>query len=453
LVFTVLFSLEIMLKLIAFSFKALAKDNWLLFDTIVILGSWIDIILDELKVSFLKLSIFRLFRVARLAQVMGKGGNLRQLFSTFLKSMRCVPSIACLTALILYFYAILGMNLFGKIRLDDTTGINENANFQSFTSAILLLVRVTTLDQWHPIMLTCADVHLMNCQDGSPKSCGNSISYVYFASFVFICSYIMTNLFLAFIMDNFVYLTHDWSELDSRHIHLFTAAWSAYDIKGSGFIKKEDLVPLLKGVDPPLGNGKLCPDRTIYARILKLRVPIEKDDTIKFNELLLTLVLDFLKFTVESDVLRDDLHKLYPAISDDLLDRVVPLSYDPRIFNSAERDYYQHCASFVICGYCKIYKSSLQAANKIKITRGMSNGSVKNIKPNLKLKKNMETLQTRQMRKAVPSIEVLTSRISRSLTAIDDRERQIYQSDLSSSFSSASSSVRKIKVRKYSHTL
>ena len=109
--FTVLFSLEIVLKLVAFSFKALVKDKWLLFDTIVILGSWIDIILDELKVSFLKLSIFRLFRVARLAQVMGKGGNLRQLFSTFLKSMRCVPSIACLTGLILYFYAILGMNV------------------------------------------------------------------------------------------------------------------------------------------------------------------------------------------------------------------------------------------------------------------------------------------------------------------------------------------------------
>ena len=345
--------------------------------------------------------------------------------------------------------------MFGKIRLDDTTGINENANFQSFTSAILLLVRVTTLDQWHPIMLTCADVHLMNCQDGSPKSCGSSLSYVYFASFVFVCSYIMTNLFLAFIMDNFVYLTHDWSELDSRHIHLFTAAWGAYDTKGAGYIRKEDLVPLLKRVDPPLGNGKLCPDRTIYARILKLRVPIEKDDTVKFNELLLTLVLDFLKFRVENDILRDDLHRLYPAICDDVLDRVVPLSYDPRIFNSSERDYYKHCASFVICGYCKIYKSSLQAATKIKTAGGVSSGSAKNIKPNLKLKKNIDAFKAYQLRKAIPSIEVLSSRTSRSLTAIeDDRERRISnQSGSSSSFSSPSASVRKIKVRKYSHTL
>ena len=303
-------------------------------------------------------------------------------------------------------------------------------------------------------MLTCADTHLMNCQDGSPNNCGTSLSYLYFASFVFVCSYIMTNLFLAFIMDNFVYLTHDWSELDSRHIHLFTAAWGAYDTKGAGYIRKEHLVPLLKSFNPPLGNGKMCPDRTIHARILRLRVPIEKDDTIKFSELLLTLVIDFLKFSEGNDILRDDLHRLYPSISDDLLDRVVPLSYDPRIFNSAERDYYKHCASFVISGYCRIYKSSMQAATKIKTTRGMSNGSAKHIKPNLKLKKSLEISQTKQLRKAIPSIEVLTSRISRSLTTIeDDRERRINQSYSSSSLSSASSSVRKIKVRKYSHTL
>ena len=109
--FTSLFTIEIIIKLIAFTFKALLYDYWLLFDTVVILGSWLDIALDLLHVSFLNLSIFRLFRVARLAQVVGKGGNLRQLFMTFLKSMKCVPSIACLMALILYFYAILGMGV------------------------------------------------------------------------------------------------------------------------------------------------------------------------------------------------------------------------------------------------------------------------------------------------------------------------------------------------------
>jgi len=264
--------------------------------------------------------------------------------------------------------------------MNDETAINHNANFQSFTSAILVLVRVTTLDQWHFVMLTCADIHSPNCADEPGMNCGTSLSYPYFSSFVFICSYIMTNLFLAFIMDNFVYLTHDRSELDSRHIHRFTAIWGHFDKPGLGYINKEELVPLLKAMEPPLGNGHLCPDRTIYARILKLRIPIEKNDTVKFNELLLTLVLDFLSFKVPNDVLRDDLEKLFQNIDQELMDRVLPLSYDPRVFKPIEKDFYQLCASFVICGYYRIYKSSLAAASKIKKT------GCNQLKPNLKLK-------------------------------------------------------------------
>lgn len=110
-VFTVLFTIEIAIKLLAFTWRVLLYDYWVTFDAVVIFGSWVDIILDELKVNFINLSIFRLFRVARLAQLVGKGGNLRELFNTFLKSMKCVPSIACLIALLLYFYAVLGMNV------------------------------------------------------------------------------------------------------------------------------------------------------------------------------------------------------------------------------------------------------------------------------------------------------------------------------------------------------
>ena len=264
--------------------------------------------------------------------------------------------------------------------MNDETAINHNANFQTFTAAILVLVRVTTLDQWHFVMLTCADIHSPNCADESNLNCGTTFSYIYFSSFVFMCSYIMTNLFLAFIMDNFVYLTHDWSELDSRHIHRFTAMWSHFDKPGLGYIDIEELVPLLKALEPPLGNGHLCPERTIYARILRLKVPIENNKTVKFNELLLTLVLDFLSFDVSTDVLRDDLEKLFPNIDEELMDRVIPLSYDPRVFNPTEKDFYQLCASFVICGYYKIYKSSLMAASKIK------NTGCHQLKPNLKLR-------------------------------------------------------------------
>ena len=39
------------------------------------------------------------------------------------------------------------------------------------------------------------------------QRCGSSMTYVYFITFIFLCSFIMLNLFVAVIMDNFDYLT------------------------------------------------------------------------------------------------------------------------------------------------------------------------------------------------------------------------------------------------------
>ena len=111
LTFTTLFTLEIIIKLAAFSISGFIRDSWSVFDAIVIFGSWIDVILDELKVPFINLSIFRLFRVARLVKLVGKGGNLRQLFNTFIKSMKSVPSIAFMLGLLIYLYAIIGIEV------------------------------------------------------------------------------------------------------------------------------------------------------------------------------------------------------------------------------------------------------------------------------------------------------------------------------------------------------
>ena len=39
------------------------------------------------------------------------------------------------------------------------------------------------------------------------KTCGSSMTYAYFVSFIFLCSFLMLNLFVAVIMDDFDYLT------------------------------------------------------------------------------------------------------------------------------------------------------------------------------------------------------------------------------------------------------
>ena len=62
-------------------------------------------------------------------------------------------------------------------------------------------------------------------------------------------------------MDNFDYLTRDWSILGPHHLDEYVRVWSEYDPEALGCIKHVDIVTLLKRIAPPLGFGKFCPHR------------------------------------------------------------------------------------------------------------------------------------------------------------------------------------------------
>lgn len=174
----------------------------------------------------------------------------------------------------------------------------------------------------------------------------------------------MTNLFLAVIMENFVYLTNDISTLDSRHIHRYKALWGVFDRKASGHIHTDDLVQLMKVLEPPLGCGLLSPARVIFGKILRLKVPVEKGNLVGFSELLLSLVMDSLHIDASNNAIRDDIEVLLPNCDEQILDRIIPLNYDPRVLNRHEKLFYQTCAVYVIGGYYKMYKSGLRVIRK-----------------------------------------------------------------------------------------
>jgi len=171
--------------------------------------------------------------------------------------------------------------MFGKIALDDgdDTAISANNNFQTFPQAILVLFRSATGESWQEIMMSCTagktcenvtassddpmeEITTTLSPDGTfEKSCGSDFAYPYFISFYVLCSFLIINLFVAVIMDNFDYLTRDWSILGPHHLDEFIRLWSEYDPDAKGRIKHLDVVTLLRKISPPLGFGKLCPHR------------------------------------------------------------------------------------------------------------------------------------------------------------------------------------------------
>ncbi|XP_021232887.1 voltage-dependent L-type calcium channel subunit alpha-1S isoform X1 [Numida meleagris] len=336
--FTVLFTLEMILKLMAFKAKGYFGDPWNVFDFLIVIGSIIDVILSEIDDSDdnsrVSITFFRLFRVMRLVKLLSRGEGVRTLLWTFIKSFQALPYVALLIVMLFFIYAVIGMQMFGKIATVDGTQINRNNNFQTFPQAVLLLFRCATGEAWQEILLDCS--YGKRCDpesdyaEGEEYTCGTGFAYFYFISFYMLCAFLIINLFVAVIMDNFDYLTRDWSILGPHHLDEFKRIWAEYDPEAKGRIKHLDVVTLLRRIQPPLGFGKFCPHRVACKRLVCMNMPLNSDGTVTFNATLFALVRTALKIKTEgnfeqaNEELRTIIKKIWKRTSMKLLDQVIP---------------------------------------------------------------------------------------------------------------------------------
>uniref|UniRef100_A0A8C5FNE0 Voltage-dependent L-type calcium channel subunit alpha n=1 Tax=Gadus morhua TaxID=8049 RepID=A0A8C5FNE0_GADMO len=378
-VFTGVFTVEMILKLIAFKPRGYVGDAWNVFDALVVIGSVVDIVLSQINVisetplcprvrtassasslsacclsvclfprsrrapvlqnqdsARISITFFRLFRVMRLVKLLSRGEGIRTLLWTFIKSFQALPYVALLIAMLFFIYAVIGMQVFGKIAMVDGTHINRNNNFQTFPQAVLMLFRCATGEAWQEIMLACMPSENCDSESGE-KSCGSGFAIIYFISFYMLCAFLIINLFVAVIMDNFDYLTRDWSILGPHHLDEFKRIWSEYDPEAKGRIKHLDVVTLLRRIQPPLGFGKLCPHRVACKRLVAMNMPLNSDGTVMFNATLFALVRTALKIKTEGNLdlaneeLRAVIKKIWKRTSMKLLDQVVPAAGDDEI--------------------------------------------------------------------------------------------------------------------------
>uniref|UniRef100_A0A8C9MJ67 Voltage-dependent L-type calcium channel subunit alpha n=1 Tax=Serinus canaria TaxID=9135 RepID=A0A8C9MJ67_SERCA len=338
--FTILFTLEMVLKLMAFKAKGYFGDPWNVFDFLIVIGSIIDVILSERADgdfqcspgswedpddnSRVSITFFRLFRVMRLVKLLSRGEGVRTLLWTFIKSFQALPYVALLIVMLFFIYAVIGMQMFGKIAMVDGTQINRNNNFQTFPQAVLLLFRCATGEAWQEILLDCSYGRRCDPEsdyaEGEEYTCGTGFAYFYFISFYMLCAFLIINLFVAVIMDNFDYLTRDWS----------AASLLSCCFLCRGRIKHLDVVTLLRRINPPLGFGKFCPHRVACKRLVCMNMPLNSDGTVTFNATLFALVRTALKIKTEgnfeqaNEELRAIIKKIWKRTSMKLLDQVIP---------------------------------------------------------------------------------------------------------------------------------
>ena len=129
LLFLGIFIMEAILKIIALGFKYF-KHPWNIFDFSVLMLTIISQISERMSfynslgsstsvfryiyIHFNK--VFRAFRIGRLLRLVKRAKSLRVIFNTLIKAIPALANAASLIALMLFIFAILGMNLFCYIR-------------------------------------------------------------------------------------------------------------------------------------------------------------------------------------------------------------------------------------------------------------------------------------------------------------------------------------------------
>ncbi|KAL7300820.1 hypothetical protein TKK_0006383 [Trichogramma kaykai] len=333
--FTGMFTVECTMKIAAFGVRNFFKDPWNTFDFITVIGSIVDALVIEFGENFINVGFLRLFRAARLIKLLRQGYTIRILLWTFVQSFKALPYVCLLIAMLFFIYAIIGMQVFGNLANDPTTAIESHNNFQSFFGGLMLLFRCATGEAWPNIMLACiADQQCDPRSKEAGDKCGSNLAYAYFVSFIFFCSFLMLNLFVAVIMDNFDYLTRDSSILGAHHLDEFVRIWAEYDPNATGKIHYSEMYDMLKNMEPPLGFGNKCPNRLAYKKLIRMNMPVDEDGRVNFTTTLFALIRENLSIKMRSademdqadEELRGTIKNIWPLQAKKMLDLLVPRS-------------------------------------------------------------------------------------------------------------------------------
>jgi hypothetical protein len=127
-IFSSIFALESLIKIIGIGSRYF-KDRWNIFDFIVSIISILGIIMEKsLNISGASsANIIRSIRVVRLFKMFRRLKSLKIIFETFLIALPALMNVGGLLLLLLYIFAVLSMNLFADIKLNDA--LDQNSHF------------------------------------------------------------------------------------------------------------------------------------------------------------------------------------------------------------------------------------------------------------------------------------------------------------------------------------
>jgi hypothetical protein len=254
---TAVFVLEALLKLVGYGCEDYLREGWNLFDLLVVLVAVGEKLLTVFAGVLFKGSLLRVVRLARAARVLRTlrlihaSRRLQTLLMTLLYSVPPLLNILLIFTILMFVYAVLGMELFSGVMWGDY--LNEEANFCSFSGALLTMFRCATGEDWNGIMHDLLVTPERGCRP-ELHNCGNWLAKPFFVTYTILSTFVVLKMLVALIVENYKRSHREDRRLvRTSHRDAFVESWAEIDPDGVGHIAVAQLPSLIRRLEPPLG--------------------------------------------------------------------------------------------------------------------------------------------------------------------------------------------------------
>ncbi|CAH1792816.1 unnamed protein product [Owenia fusiformis] len=310
-VFIAIFTLECVMKLFALR-QYYFKQPWNVFDFIVVVFSVVALFMSDIfaKMSFSPtlLRVVRVFRVGRVLRLVKGAKGIRTLLFSMAVSMPALFNIGLLLFLIMFIFAIFGMNFF--MRVKHTAGIDDMFNFETFGRSMIILFQIATSAGWDGVFdalmndelgVNCENItiHAVGQKDIEANNCGNStLAGAYLITYLVISFLVVINMYIAVILENFSQATEDVQKgLTQEDFDVYYEIWEKFDPEATEYIPLEKMSELCDNLEEPL----YLPIPNYY-KLISFDITICRDDKVHCVDILDALTKNFLGTTDAGDV-------------------------------------------------------------------------------------------------------------------------------------------------------
>uniref|UniRef100_A0A8C3Q8P3 Sodium channel protein n=1 Tax=Geospiza parvula TaxID=87175 RepID=A0A8C3Q8P3_GEOPR len=225
LVFTGIFTAEMFLKIIAMDPYYYFQEGWNIFDGFIVTLSLVELGLADVE----GLSVLRSFRLLRVFKLAKSWPTLNMLIKIIGNSVGALGNLTLVLAIIVFIFAVVGMQLFGKNYKECVCKIASDCvlprwHMQDFFHSFLIVFRVLC-GEWIETMWDCMEV------------AGQAMCLTVFMMVMVIGNLVVLNLFLALLLSSFsadnLAVTDDDNEMNNLQIAV------ARMQKGMDYVKRK----------------------------------------------------------------------------------------------------------------------------------------------------------------------------------------------------------------------